>query len=113
MKLFFETASQASVFLIMLPLGMLLAACVELTGMTGAGKPLWDILVVLLSGVLLGIGVVFLNDTTLRLYHLLAIVCGWILYRLGVQSFFTMVAKCIARMKNRMADSRKSGKQVE
>lgn len=113
MKLFFETASQASVFLLMLPIGMLLAACVELTGKTGAGKPIWDILVVLLSGVLLGIGVVFLNDTTIRLYHLLAVLCGWILYCLGIQRFFIIICSCIQRMKNKMADSRKSSKKVE
>lgn len=85
MKLFFETSTQAMVFLLMLPLGILFAAGIDIAGFIRIAKPLWDLLLVLLLGLSLGISVILLGDQGLRMYHLLAVLCGCLLYMLGIR----------------------------
>ena len=89
MKLFFETAAQGSLFLSMLPVGMLLALCIDLCGCISRFKPLWDLLAVLLCFVILGVGVILLNDISLRLYHGLAVLTGYLLYACGIRRMFS------------------------
>lgn len=85
MKLFFETAAQGSLFLSMLPVGMLLALCIDLCGCIDRFRPLWDLLAVLLCFVILGVSIVLLNDATLRVYHVLAVLTGYLLYDCGIR----------------------------
>lgn len=93
MKLFFETSTQAMIFLLMLPLGILFAAGIDVAGFIRIAKPLWDLLLVLLLGVSLGIGIILLGDQGLRMYHLLAVLCGCLLYMLGLRRFFQWVCQ--------------------
>ena len=85
MKLFFETAQQCAVFLLMVPVGILLALSVDVSSHMTGMKPMWDVLSMLLCFCTIGIGIVLLNDTGLRLYHVLAVVTGCILYTAGIR----------------------------
>ena len=85
MKLFFETSTQAMVFLLMMPLGILFAAGIDVAGFIRIAKPLWDLLLVLLLGLSLGVGIILLGDQGLRMYHLLAVLFGSLLYLLGIR----------------------------
>lgn len=86
MKLFFETAAQASLFLAMLPIGFGMAVFIDLAGRTGRMKPLWDVLAMLLCFGLIAFSIVLLRDSGLRLYHLLSVLAGALLYLLGLRS---------------------------
>lgn len=87
MKLFFETAAQASVFLLTVPLGLLLAFLVDLSGRSGALRPLWDVLIMLAGFAAAGAAIVIFGDSGLRIYHLLALLTGMLLYLLGIRAF--------------------------
>ena len=81
MKLFFETAGQAQAFLAAVPLGLVLAACLDASVLAG---PLADVLMMLTAGFAL-MGMMLLSrDEALRLYHLLAILTGALLYTQGI-----------------------------
>lgn len=76
MKLFFETAGQAQAFLAAVPLGLVLAACLDASVLAGPLRPLADVLMMLTAGFAL-MGMMLLSrDEALRLYHLLAILTG-------------------------------------
>lgn len=83
MKLFFETAGQAQAFLTAVPLGLLLAACLDASALTGPLRPLADALLVLGGGLALMAAMLLVRDETLRMYHLLALLTGAVLYRPG------------------------------
>lgn len=94
MKLFFETAAQANVFLVMIPVGLAAAALLDLAAHPSVLRPLWDVLILLLSGAALAFGIVLLGDTGLRIYHLLALVTGALLYVTGIRALLgKMVGK--------------------
>lgn len=95
MKLFFETAAQASLFLSMLPIGFCIAVCIDLAGCSGRMKHLWDVLVMLLCFGLIAFSVVLLRDNGLRLYHFLSVLAGALLYLLGVRSLLSVVCAWI------------------
>ena len=50
MKLFFETAGQAQAFLAAVPLGLVLAACLDASVLAGPLRPLADVLMMLTAG---------------------------------------------------------------
>lgn len=84
MKLFFETAGQAQAFLAAVPLGLVLAACLDASVLAGPLRPLADVLMMLTAGFAL-MGMMLLSrDEALRLYHLLAILTGALLYTQGI-----------------------------
>ncbi|MBE5815428.1 MAG: hypothetical protein E7320_09540 [Clostridiales bacterium] len=85
MKLFFEAAAQAQMFLIMLPVGMLLAVFADLSALGGRFRPVWDVLTVLLAASAYGAGVILLREDGARLYHFLALLVGAMLYLLGIR----------------------------
>ena len=93
MKLFFETAAQASVFLLTVPLGLLLAFLVDLSGRTGTLRPLWDVLTMLAGFAAAGAAIVLLGDSGLRIYHILAMLTGMLLYLLGIRAFAGRLCK--------------------
>jgi len=111
MKLFFETSAQGSIFLMMLPVGMLLAVCVDLCGLSGTFRPLWDLCGVLVCFAAIGFCIVLLDDSSLRLYHVLAVATGYLLYALGARRFFRTLGRRVAK-KDRHA-GRKTGEGVE
>lgn len=111
MKLFFETSAQGSIFLMMLPVGMLLAICVDLCGLSGTFRPLWDLCAVLVCFAAIGFGIVLLDDTSLRMYHVLAVLTGYLLYALGVRRLLQTLRHRLAK-KDRHA-GRKTGEGVE
>lgn len=113
MKLFFETAQQCVVFLLMVPVGILLAFSVDVSSHMTGTKPLWDVLSMLLCFSTIGIGIVLLNDTGLRLYHLLAVVTGCILYTAGIRSSFQWFCRVIKNRNNDGKRGRKNNIQVE
>lgn len=88
MKLFFETAAQANVFLAMIPVGITTAALMDLAVYPSVLRPLWDVLILLLLGTVIGFGIILLGDTGLRIYHLLAVAAGALLYTTGFRVLF-------------------------
>lgn len=84
MNLFFETENQARVFISAVPLGFFMAAAFSLLGRAGRFRVLLDVLCLVLCGLSVAALVVITRDDGLRLYHLLALCVGAILYLLGV-----------------------------
>ena len=111
MKLFFETSAQGAVFLMMLPVGMLLAICVDVCGLSGVLRPLWDLVAVLLCFAAIGVCVVLLDDTSLRLYHVLAVLTGYLLYALGLRRGMHWLRRAVTKKDTRAG--RKNAGQVE
>lgn len=105
MKLFFETAGQAQAFLMAVPLGLLLAACLDASALTGPLRPLADALLVLGGGLALMAAMLLVRDETLRMYHLLALLTGAVLYSQGIGRLVRMArARIQKRKKTRKAE---------
>lgn len=98
MRLFFETAGQAQAFLSAVPLGLLLAACLDASALTGPLRPLTDAVLVLGGGLALMATMLLARDETLRMYHLLALLIGAVLYNQGIGRLVRMAC---GRIKNR------------
>jgi len=84
MKLFFETAKQASVFLAALPIGFLLGFLLDIGLIFGKARPAADIVALLVAGAGLVILSLLSMENGLQLYHLLAVVMGALLYTCGL-----------------------------
>ena len=88
MKLFFETAGQAQAFLAAVPLGLVLAACLDAS-----------VLMMLTAGFAL-MGMMLLSrDEALRLYHLLAILTGALLYTQGIGRLVRLIGAWLKKRK--------------
>ncbi|MBE5801163.1 MAG: hypothetical protein E7319_02640 [Clostridiales bacterium] len=98
MKRFFETSGQASIFLAMVPLGLLLALCIDVSSVWKKSKAFWDIVAVLLCGLALAMMVVLFQDEQLRIYHLLALLVGVILYTCGFHRVWQWGKRGIKRL---------------
>ena len=84
MTLFFETAGQAQAFLAAVPLGLLLAACLDASVLAGPLRPVADVLMMLAAAASLMAMMLLARDEALRLYHLLALLTGAVLYTQGI-----------------------------
>lgn len=84
MKLFFETSRQASCFLCMVPLGLAMAIFLDISLIAGKMRPVMDVLVLLSAGLTVLVAIIFCRETTLRLYHLLGLTTGALLYTQGI-----------------------------
>lgn len=84
MTLFFETAGQAQAFLAAVPLGLLLAACLDASVLAGPLRPVADVLMMLAAAASLMAMMLLARDEVLRLYHLLALLTGAVLYTQGI-----------------------------
>lgn len=102
MKLFFETAMQAGVFLMMVPAGLLLALLTDLSGRSGNSRPLWDVLIMLSGGLILGWLLIITGDSRLRLYHLLAVLTGAVLYLTGIRRILYFLSAEVSKRKRKM-----------
>lgn len=102
MRLFFETSGQGIAFLAAIPVGFLLAACLD----CAKGKPLLravlDIAVLMLSGFVLLLLTVLLSEEKLRIYHLLGLVIGAFLYLKGAGEVKRMIAAFYLRKKQKI-----------
>lgn len=99
MKLFFETAGQAQAFLAAVPLGLLLAACLDASAAAGPLRPVVDVALLLLCGLSLMGLLLFTRDGAMRMYHLLAVLTGAILYSGGVGRLARALGRRIKKRK--------------
>ena len=67
MTLFFETAGQAQAFLAAVPLGLLLAACLDASVLAGPLRPVADVLMMLAAAASLMAMMLLARDDALRL----------------------------------------------
>lgn len=101
MKLFFETEFQTSAFLLAFPIGFVMFLLMD----AGVKCPLVQTMIDLL--VLQGVGfslialALYTGDSSVKLFHLLGLVCGALLYTSGL-------GRCIRRVKKRCQE-RKAG----
>lgn len=91
MKLFFETASQVCSFLSAVPVGFGAALCIDLGKNSGMLRLWIDLLLVTACGASLFWLVYVLQEESLRLYHLLGLVCGALIYLRGMGTVFRLV----------------------
>lgn len=101
MKLFFETADQATAFLAAAPLGFLLGLCFGLERLVPWGKALWDVLTFLLLGAALLLLLFWTKESGLRPYHLLAVLTGFLLYRCGVSPLAAGILRRLERFRKK------------
>lgn len=101
MNLFFETSGQAYAFLFTLPLGFLLAFCLDLFGKARKLRPLLDICTLLSCGLILVWLLLILQDERMRLYHILAVFLGAILYLCGVGQIAVRLKRALLTRKSR------------
>ncbi len=99
---FFETNSQAWVFLGMVYLGLALGLIYDGFGfLRRTGKKGWsvvtDLAFFLLAGTALTLALVLTGQEGLRLYALLGLVCGGIVYLLGLRRLISGVAAFIKK----------------
>ncbi len=94
---FFETKSQAWVFISMIYLGMALGIVYDGLSLIRKGKKaIWtigaDLLFFLLAGSALTLALVITGQGGLRFYALLGLVCGGIVYLLGIRRLVAGIA---------------------
>ena len=99
MRLFFETTGQAQAFLAAVPLGLVLAACLDASVLTGPLRPLADVVMMLAGGIALMVMMLLARDEALRLYHLLAVLTGAVLYTQGIGSLVRMMRTSLKKRK--------------
>lgn len=99
----------------MIPVGILLALLADLTGQAGRGKPVLDVLVMLTCGLILAFLLIVTGDERLRLYHLLAVLAGCVLYLTGLRRIFVFLNSRIKQMnhENMTGFRRKKEKKAE
>jgi hypothetical protein len=103
---FFETQSQAWVFLGMVYLGLGLGFVYDGLGLLRrSGKKGWtvgtDLLFFLLAGASLTLALIITGQDELRIYALLGLVCGGIVYLLGIRR---LISGIIAFFKKRIVE---------
>ena len=99
MTLFFETAGQAQAFLAAVPLGLLLAACLDASVLAGPLRPVADVLVMLTAAASLMAMMLLARDEALRLYHLLALLTGAVLYTQGIGRLVRLIRARLIKAK--------------
>lgn len=105
MRLFFETSAQAEAFLFTIPLGLLLAAGFDLTFWVRRGRALMDVALLLLCAAALLYLIAFMRDEGLRVYHLLALCIGAVIYTQGVGRLLrTLKRRLLRRQANRISE---------
>lgn len=108
--LFFETGGQAVVFLLMVPFGWGMALLLHLSGRAGRWRLLTDVLLLLAGGLAFFLFCMMQREDGLHLYHLLAVLTGGLLYRLGARS---LLERLFPKEKKSRDNSRKKALRVE
>ena len=99
MTLFFETAGQAQAFLAAVPLGLVLATCLDASALAGPLRPVADVLMMLTGAAALMAMMLLARDEALRLYHLLAILTGAVLYTQGIGRLVRLIRERLQKAK--------------
>lgn len=99
MTLFFETVGQAQAFLAAVPLGLLLAACLDASVLAGPLRPVADVLMMLAAAASLMAMMLLARDEALRLYHLLALLTGAVLYTQGIGRLVRLIRARLKKAK--------------
>lgn len=108
--LFFETEGQAAIFLLSIPLGWMMALLLHLSRLAGRWQLLTDTLAVLLCGIGLFLFCIMKRENGMQLYHLLAVMTGFLLYRLGMGRLMTYLHRFVKKCCD---GSRKRASSVE
>lgn len=83
MKLFFETITQSRIFLLSVLLGFILCFLLDVRIRISGIRFVLDLLTLFCSGVCLVMGLLLSGEHRVRLYHILGILCGSLLYLEG------------------------------
>lgn len=97
MNLFFETADQGVCFLCAIPLGVLLSFFLDGRQHYGAVRALMDAAAMLCAGIALLALTAFLQEEKLRMYHVLGLLVGCILYVTGVGKLRSYLRKLLSK----------------
>lgn len=97
MRLFFETTGQASRFLVMAPLGFVLALCLDADAATGRLRLFFDCVLLLACGMAALCTLSGLLESGLRGYHLLGLLTGAVLYTQGAGRIIHLIGRKIRR----------------
>ena len=102
--IFFETAGQARGFLLLLAAGLLAGAAYDLLGLAGRllprwARPLMDGLWCLLAAADCTLALALGGERRVRLYALLGLACGWLLYAWGVRAALRGLARLPGRLR--------------
>lgn len=84
MNLFFETAHQAGSFLAAAPIGFVVALGLDLGRREGITRFLLDVLVLSAAGIALVVLLLLGREESMRLYHMLGLGVGALLYSGGI-----------------------------
>ena len=84
MTLFFETSRQAWCFLCLLPVGLAAAFLLDTDVIAGKLRPLADVFFLVVTGLAVLVMIVLCRDSGLRLYHMLGVLTGALLYLGGI-----------------------------
>ena len=84
MNLFFETANQAGCFLAAAPIGFAAAMGLDLGRREGIARFVLDVLVLSASGIALVVLLLLGREESLRIYHMLGLGVGALLYTSGI-----------------------------
>ncbi|NLO86203.1 MAG: hypothetical protein GX096_12405 [Clostridiales bacterium] len=105
MSLFFETTAQAQIFLATIPLGFLIAVLCDILSYSKRMQPILDVLCLLVCGLVFIFLTLLFKDKGVRLYHILALLVGAILYLFGLRSLLTKIR---GRFSKRLDKNRKN-----
>ncbi len=93
MNLFFETANQAQCFLAAVPIGFATAMGLDIGRREGIVRFLMDVLILAMSGLSLILLLLLLHEGAIRLYHLLGLGVGALLYINGVGKLMRLLRR--------------------
>lgn len=93
MNLFFETSRQAWCFLCMAPLGIAVSFLADADVIAGRLRAVADTLLLLLAGMAALVMIVLCRETGLRLYHLLGLLTGTVLYFEGIGKIIRFIGR--------------------
>ena len=106
--IFFETAGQSRIFLLLLYAGFGAGVLFDL--MQAARRisprwlrPVWDVLWCLMAGAACALALALGGEHVLRLYALLGLCCGAGVYSLGLRRAFLGIGKWIIRQRTKKA----------
>lgn len=106
MMLFFETSKQAWCFLAAVPVGFLIALCLCIGKKEGMIRLLLDLLLLGSCGVALIGMLLFFREGFLRLYHLLGMMLGAILYLNGICQVKRKISRRFKEKRQRKEESK-------
>ncbi len=92
MKLFFETSRQAFCFLCTVPFGIITAVLMDADVIAGKLRAVADVLFLLLTGLAVMVMIILCRESGLRLYHLLGLLTGAVLYQEGIGKIIRHIA---------------------